>query len=93
MDRLTSEKHNCFRETPQNNFHDHTIFPPDNEFFPVFQFESLGNQVPSIGEETHLGGRNPFSFPETHHLWWWTRKGSTDPARNAPRGREWTLTF
>ena len=63
MDRLTSEKHNCFRETPQNNFHDHTIFPPDNEFFPVFQFESLGNQVPSIGEETHLGGRNSFSFP------------------------------
>jgi hypothetical protein len=22
-----------------------------------------------------------FSFPETHHLWWWTRKGSTDPAK------------
>ena len=33
------------------------------------------------------------SFPETHHLWWWTRKGSTDPARNAPRARQWTLTF
>ncbi len=21
------------------------------------------------------------SFPEPHHLWWWTRKGSTDPAK------------
>jgi len=23
-----------------------------------------------------------FSYRETHHLWWWTRIGSTDPARN-----------
>lgn len=61
MDRLISERHNRFSETLQDNFHDHTIFPPDNEFYPVFQSESLSNQVPPIGEETHLGGRNPFS--------------------------------
>jgi integrase/recombinase XerD len=74
MDRLTSEKHNRFRETPQDNFHDHTIFPPDDEFYPVFQSESLRNQVPSIGKETHLGVRNPFSVDKGldrifHKLW------------------------
>jgi len=66
MERLTSEKHNRFRETPQDNFHDHTIFPPDDEFYPVFQSESLRNQVPSIGKETHLGVRNPFSVDKAY---------------------------
>jgi len=61
VDRLISERHNRFGETPQDNLHDHTIFPPNSEFYPVFQSESLSNQVPPIGEVTHLGGRNPFS--------------------------------
>lgn len=62
MERLTSEKHNSFGEAPQGNLHDHLIFPPDdNEFYPAFQPESLRNQVPPIGEERPLGGRNPFS--------------------------------
>jgi hypothetical protein len=30
-------------------------------------------------KDSHLS--QTISFPETHHLWWWTRKGSTDPAK------------
>ncbi len=62
MERLTLEKHNHFREAPQENLHDHLIFPPgDNEFYPTFQPESLPSQVPSMGDEGHLGSRNLFS--------------------------------
>ena len=46
MERLTLEKHNRFRETPQGNLHDHLIFPSDdNEYYPGFQPESLPTQV------------------------------------------------
>ena len=62
MERLTLEKHNRFRQTPQGNLHDHLIIPPDdNEFYQVFQPESLPNQVLSKEEVRHLGSRNLLS--------------------------------
>jgi len=62
MERLTLEKHNHFREAPQENLHDHLNFPPgDNEFYLTFHPESLPSQVPSMGDEGHLRSRNLFS--------------------------------
>jgi len=62
MERLTLEKHNHFREAPQENLHDHLIFPPgDNGFYPTFQPESLPSQVPSMVDEGHLRSQNLFS--------------------------------
>ena len=62
MERLTLEKHNQFREAPQENLHDHIIFPPsDSEIYPPFQPEPLPSQVLSIEGKKHLGGRKLFS--------------------------------
>ena len=62
MERLTLEKHSCFREAPQGNLHDHLIIPPDDsEFYPAFQPESLPNQFSTEDEEGHLGSGNLLS--------------------------------
>ena len=62
MERLTLEKNNQFRETPQRNLQNHLIFPPDdNEIHLPFQPEPLPSQVLSIEGEKHLGSRNLFS--------------------------------
>jgi len=50
IERARFEKHNCFEETPPEDFPDHLITPPnDNGFYSGFQSESLLNQIPPAG--------------------------------------------